>query len=82
MPVVPDPVPAPVGAPDALLFGEELLVCAYAAPDNASATARAMSFIGGPFVSDNNHLFPTTFRTTRHFLQRDGGRQAALVFQS
>jgi hypothetical protein len=32
MPVVPDPVAAPLGAPDALLFGEELLICASAAP--------------------------------------------------
>jgi hypothetical protein len=77
MPVVPDPVPAPVGAPDALLFGEELLVCAYAAPESVSASARAMSFMGGPFVSENNDLFPLTFQSTRHFFS---AMEAAKLF--
>jgi hypothetical protein len=49
MPVVPDPVAAPVGAPDALLFGEELLICASAALGTASAKARTMSFMGLSF---------------------------------
>jgi hypothetical protein len=55
MPVVGELVAEPVGAPAAVLFGDEVLVvgwedCASAAPESASGKANAISFMCCPFI--------------------------------
>jgi hypothetical protein len=57
MPTVGELLAEPVGAPAAVLFGEEVLVsgfgvCATAAPESASAKANAKIFMGCPFTNE------------------------------
>jgi hypothetical protein len=67
MPVVGELVADPVGDPAAVLFGDEVLVsgfafCASAVPESVSAKAIANSFMGCPFIGQDNPLVFTTFR--------------------
>jgi hypothetical protein len=56
MPVVGELLAEPVGAPAAVLFGEEVLLsgfefCANAVPESASAKASAINFMCCPFLT-------------------------------
>jgi hypothetical protein len=72
MPVVGELVAEPVGAPAAVLLGEEVLLggwedCASAVPESATARANAISLMCCSSVSQNNPLFLGTFRNAQLF---------------
>jgi hypothetical protein len=74
MPVVTEPFVEPVGAPAAVLFGDEVLlgaaVCASAVPESASASASVMNFICFPLMIQDKPAPLYDVPTNSLFLQR------------